>query len=291
VRSLLFVPGDSQAKLEKASASSADALIIDLEDSIAPERKREARETTAAFLASDLSDAPTLYLRVNDFESGEIEADLHVALTDRIAGVVLPKARSGDDVQQLSKLLDGAEAKLGLHMGGIGIMPIATETPQSVLAIQSYAGRSERLLALTWGAEDLAAAIGASANRQEDGNYTPPFELARSLCLFAAAAAGVQAIDTVYTDFSDLEGLRAESQRAVRDGFSSKLAIHPAQIDVINQAFTPSDSQVTEARAIVEAFEAAPQAGVLAIDGRMVDRPHLRQAENILARARQAGGN
>lgn len=291
MRSLLFVPGDSQAKLEKASASSADALIIDLEDSIAPERKREARETTAAFLASDLSDAPTLYLRVNDFESGEIEADLHVALTDRIAGVVLPKARSGDDVQQLSKLLDGAEAKLGLHMGGIGIMPIATETPQSVLAIQSYAGRSERLLALTWGAEDLAAAIGASANRQEDGNYTPPFELARSLCLFAAAAAGVQAIDTVYTDFSDLEGLRAESQRAVRDGFSSKLAIHPAQIDVINQAFTPSDSQVTEARAIVEAFEAAPQAGVLAIDGRMVDRPHLRQAENILARARQAGGN
>jgi len=291
VRSLLFVPGDSQAKLEKASASSADALIIDLEDSIAPERKREARETTAAFLASDLSDAPTLYLRVNDFESGEIEADLHVALTDRIAGVVLPKARSGDDVQQLSKLLDGAEAKLGLHMGGIGIMPIATETPQSVLAIQSYTGRSERLLALTWGAEDLAAAIGASTNRQEDGSYTPPFELARSLCLFAAAAAGVQAIDTVYTDFSDLEGLRAESQRAVRDGFGSKLAIHPAQIDVINQVFTPSDSQVTEARAIVEAFAAAPQAGVLAIDGRMVDRPHLRQAENILARARQAGGN
>lgn len=291
MRSLLFVPGDSQAKLEKASASSADALIIDLEDSIAPERKREARETTAAFLASDLSDAPTLYLRVNDFESGEIEADLHVALTDRIAGVVLPKARSGDDVQQLSKLLDGAEAKLGLHMGGIGIMPIATETPQSVLAIQSYTGRSERLLALTWGAEDLAAAIGASTNRQEDGSYTPPFELARSLCLFAAAAAGVQAIDTVYTDFSDLEGLRAESQRAVRDGFGSKLAIHPAQIDVINQVFTPSDSQVTEARAIVEAFAAAPQAGVLAIDGRMVDRPHLRQAENILARARQAGGN
>ena len=290
MRSLLFVPGDSAAKLEKACASGADALIIDLEDSVAPEQKRTARETTAAFLAGDLSEAPTLYLRVNDFGSGEIEADLHVALTDGIAGVVLPKARSGDDVRQLSKLLDGAEAKLGLHLGGIGIIAIATETPQSVFAIQSYTTDVNRLAGLTWGAEDLAAAIGASSNRQEDGTYTPPFELVRSLCLFAAAAARVQAIDTVYTDFRDLEGLRAEASRAVRDGFSSKMAIHPAQVDVINEAFTPSEAQVAAARAVVAAFEAAPDAGVLAIDGRMVDRPHLRQAEHILARARQAGG-
>ncbi len=289
MRSLLFVPGDDAAKLKKACASAADALIIDLEDSVAPDQKRNARETTAAFLANDLADAPTLYLRVNEIASGELEADLHVALSDKIAGVALPKARSGDDVRQLSKLLDGAEAKLGLHLGGIGIFPIATETPQSVLAIQSYTECGDRLLALTWGAEDLAAAIGATANRQADGTYTPPFELVRSLCLFAAAAAGVQAIDTVYTDFSDPEGLRAESVRAVRDGFSSKMAIHPAQIDVINEVFTPSGEEVSRARAIVEAFEAAPGAGVLAIDGRMVDRPHLRQAENILTRARQAG--
>jgi citrate lyase subunit beta/citryl-CoA lyase len=287
VRSLLFVPGDDAAKLKKACASAADALIIDLEDSVAPDQKRNARETTAAFLAGDLADTPTLYLRVNEFASGELEADLHVALSDKIAGVALPKARSGDDVRQLSKLLDGAEAKLGLHLGGIGIFPIATETPQSVLAIQSYADCGDRLLALTWGAEDLAAAIGATTNRQADGSYTPPFELARSLCLFAAAAAGVQAIDTVYTDFSNPEGLRAESERAVRDGFSSKMAIHPVQIDVINEVFTPSGEEVSRARAIVEAFEAAPGAGVLAIDGRMIDRPHLRQAENILTRAGQ----
>jgi len=288
VRSLLFVPGDAEAKLEKACASEADGLIIDLEDSVASERKRQARETVAAFLARIGDRAPPLYLRVNDFDSGEMEADLDIALAQPLTGVVLPKARSGADVVRLSKLLDGAEAKAGLHLGGTQIIVIATETPEVLFAMPSFAGASARLAALTWGAEDLAAAIGAETNRQEDGSYTPPFELARSLCLFAAATAGVQAIDTVYTDFRDLEGLEREARRAVRDGFTGKLAIHPSQVAVINQVFTPDEAQVAAAKAVVAAFEAQPGAGVVSIDGRMVDRPHLRQAEQILARAGDA---
>ncbi len=294
MRSLLFVPGDNAAKLAKAGGGGADALIIDLEDSVAAGRKREARETVAAFLAGRPAIAPgalaspRLYVRVNDLESGDTEADLDAALSDALSGIILPKAKSGKNVRQLSKLLDGAETKSGLHLGTTAIIVIATETPQAVLNMGSFTETSIRLQGLTWGAEDLATAIGAIVNRNQEGAYTPPFEFARSLCLFAAAAAGVQAIDTVFTDFRDLDGLKRECLRAVRDGFSAKLAIHPAQIAVINETFTPSQSDVERAHAIVAAFEAEPQAGVVSIDGRMVDRPHLRQAEQILARARRA---
>lgn len=289
MRSLLFVPGDSEAKLNKALGSGADALIIDLEDSVADEKKKEARQIASGFLNRDLDSAPKLYLRVNDFSSGEIEADLDAVLRPPLSGVILPKAQSGADVSALSKLLDGVEVKAGLHLGGTSIIVIATETPQALFAMPSFADASSRLSALTWGAEDLAAAIGAQSNRRADGSYAPPFELARSFCLLGAAHAGVPAIDTVFTDFQDGDGLRREAELAARDGFSAKLAIHPNQIAIINEAFTPDTAAVNAAQAIAAAFEAAPGAGVVSIEGRMIDRPHLRQAEQLLARARIAG--
>jgi citrate lyase subunit beta/citryl-CoA lyase len=289
VRSLLFVPGDSEAKLNKALGSGADALIIDLEDSVAGEKKKEARQIASSFLNGDLDSEPKLYLRVNDFSSGETEADLDAVLRPPLSGVILPKAKSGADVSALSKLLDGVEAKAGLHPGGTSIIVIATETPQALFAMPSFADASGRLSALTWGAEDLATAIGAQSNRRDDGSYAPPFELARSLCLLGAAHAGVPAIDTVFTDFQDEDGLRMEAELAARDGFSAKLAIHPNQIEIINEAFTLDTAAVSAAQAIVAAFEAAHGAGVVSIEGRMIDRPHLRQAEQLLARARIEG--
>jgi citrate lyase subunit beta/citryl-CoA lyase len=274
LRSLLFVPGDRPDRMEKALGSGADALILDLEDAVAPAAKPEARRHVAAFLAAHGN--ARLWVRINPLDGPEADRDLAAILQGRPDGVVLPKAEGGASVNELARRLTergNATAQ---------ILAIATETPAAIFQLGSYGG-AKRLAGLTWGAEDLPAAIGAATSREADGRYTPPYELARSLCLFGAAAAGVAPIETVYPAFRDLEGLEAYAVRARRDGFTGMMAIHPAQVPVINDAFTPSEAEIAHARAVVAAFEASPGAGTLSLDGRMIDRPHLVQAQRILA--------
>ena len=276
LRSLLFVPGDRPDRMEKALASGADALILDLEDSVAPAAKPEARRAVADFLNAN-SNCP-LWVRINPLAGPEADRDLAAMLPAHPHGIVLPKAEGGGSVEELARRLT--------ERGNVAaqILAIATETPAAIFQLGSYGG-AKRLAGLTWGAEDLPAAIGASTSREEDGRYTAPYELARSLCLFGAAAAGVAPIETVYPAFRDLEGLAAYAARGRRDGFTGMMAIHPAQVPVINAAFTPSDAEVAHARAVVEAFEANPDAGVLSLDGKMIDRPHLLQAQRTIAAA------
>lgn len=276
LRSLLFVPGDRPDRMEKALRVGADAIILDLEDSVAPAAKPEARAVVSRFLANHPS-AP-LWVRINALDSGEAETDLAAVLRARLHGIVLPKAEGGASVAELTR-------QLTAHGNATArILAIATETPAAIFQLGSYGG-ARRLAGLTWGAEDLPAAIGASTSREEDGRYTPPYELARSLCLFGAAAAGVAPIETIYPAFRDLDGLAAYAARARRDGFTGMMAIHPAQIPIINAAFTPSDADIEHARAIVAAFAAKPDAGALSLDDKMVDRPHLVQARRTLAAA------
>ena len=273
MRSLLFVPGDRPDRMEKALRSGADGLILDLEDAVAPGAKPEARKAVVAFLAEH--PAESLWVRINPLDGGEAEKDLDAILKARPDGIVLPKAEGGDSVAELTRRLTergNATAK---------ILAIATETPAAMFQLGSYGG-AKRLAGLTWGAEDLPAAIGAATSREEDGRYTPPYELARSLCLFGAAAAGVAPIETVYPAFRDLEGLAAYAARARRDGFTGMMAIHPDQVAVINRAFTPGDDELAHARKVIEAFEANPGVGALSLDGRMLDRPHLKQAKRLL---------
>jgi citrate lyase subunit beta/citryl-CoA lyase len=290
MRSLLFVPGDSPKKLEKALACGADALIVDLEDSIAAERKAEARTTTLGFLkeVKRSRSRAKLFVRVNGLETGLTDADLEV-LGGNPDGVMLPKAEGGASIVHLDAKLTAREAMIGLDSGHVRILAIATETAQALFVAGSYRGASRRLLGLTWGAEDLSAELGADANRDAQGQFTDPYRLARTLCLAAAASANVQAIDTVYVDFFNTEGLRREAEEARRDGFTGKMAIHPAQVPVINEVFTPSAAAIAKARAVVAAFAAQPGAGVVAIEGVMYDRPHLTRAQQVLARA-EAGG-
>jgi citrate lyase subunit beta / citryl-CoA lyase len=274
LRSLLFVPGDRPDRMEKALHSGADALILDLEDAVAASAKPEARRAVAAFVAGHPE--ACLWVRINPLDTAEAERDLDALVKARPDGIVLPKAEGGVSVDDLAQRLTArgnATAR---------ILAIATETPAAMFQLGSYGG-ARRLEGLTWGAEDLPAAIGASTSREEDGSYTPPYQLARSLCLFGAAAAGVRPIETVYPAFRDLEGLAAYAARARRDGFTGMMAIHPAQVPVINDAFTPSAAEIAHARAVVAAFEAEPNAGALSLDGRMIDRPHLVQAKRILA--------
>lgn len=287
MRSYLFVPGDSAAKLDKALGSGADALIIDLEDSVAPASKQAARETAAAFLAEAArqAGAPRLYVRVNDLASGLTDDDLATVMSGAPHGIVLPKAAGGADIEQLSAMLRTHEAANGAEDRSTAIMAIATETAQATLAMASYAGCSPRLEALSWGAEDLSADIGASASRDAHGALTGVFALARNLTVLGAAAAGVEAIDTVFVDFRDADGLEAECRNALRDGFTGKLAIHPAQVPVINACFTPDADTIAEARAVVAAFAGSGDTGVTSLNGKMLDRPHLRRAERILQRA------
>jgi citrate lyase subunit beta/citryl-CoA lyase len=276
MRSLLFVPGDRPDRMEKALGAGADALILDLEDAVAAPAKSEARRAVATFLGNHPS-AP-LWVRVNPLDSGEIDKDLQAILWARPHGIVLPKAEGGASVNELAhKLTERGNATTR-------ILPIATETPAALFQLGSYRG-AKRLAGLTWGAEDLPAAIGAATSREEDGRYTPPYELARSLTLFGAAAAGVAPIETVYPAFKDLDGLAAYAGRARRDGFTGMMAIHPTQVSVINAAFTPSEAEIAHARAVVAAFEAEPGAGALSLDGKMIDRPHLVQAQRTLAAA------
>jgi citrate lyase subunit beta/citryl-CoA lyase len=287
MRSLLFVPGDSARKLEKGLGSGADALIIDLEDSVALAAKPEARRVTAGFLRDAVSQArrPRLFVRVNGLTTGLTDADLDGVMAAGPDGIVLPKAVGGPDVSHLGAKLAVREAEFGLEDGRTRIMAIATENARGIFALGTFAGASHRLVALTWGGEDLSADVGAEGNRNERGEYTDPYRLARALTLFGATAAEVDPVDSVYTNFRDMEGLAAECRDARRDGFAAKMAIHPAQVPVINEAFTPSEEALARARAVVEAFARNPGAGVVGIEGEMLDRPHLTRAERLLARA------
>jgi citrate lyase subunit beta/citryl-CoA lyase len=287
MRSLLFVPGDSPRKLDKGMTSGADALLLDLEDSIAPNRKAEARATTLAFLkqARAVKDRPRLYVRVNGLATGLIDADLDAVAAGHPDGIVFPKAEGGAAVIHGDAKLAAREAIHGLPDGAIEIIAIATETAAALFLAGTYAGASKRLKGLTWGAEDLSAELGAEANRDAQGNFLDPYRLARSLCLAGAAAAQVQPIDTVYVDFRNDAGLRRECEEARRDGFTAKMAIHPAQVAVINEVFTPTAAAVAKAQAVVAAFAANPGAGTIGIGGVMYDRPHLERAKQLLARA------
>lgn len=287
MRSLLFVPGDSQKKLEKGLASGADVLLIDLEDSVALEAKEEARKTTAAFLAEHgpKTDRPRLYVRVNGLTTGLTDADLDGVMQAVPDGVVLPKSIGGADVAHLGAKLAVREAEFGLEDGATRILAIGTENAAGVFALGTFAGSSHRLMGLTWGGEDLSADLGAETNRGEDGSYTDPYRLARALTLLGAAAAGVDAIDSVFTNFRDMAGLEAECRAARRDGFAAKMAIHPAQVPVINETFTPSPDAIERARTVIAAFQANPGAGVVGVNGEMLDRPHLLRAERLLKRA------
>ncbi|KAA5603605.1 HpcH/HpaI aldolase/citrate lyase family protein [Blastochloris sulfoviridis] len=287
MRSLLFVPGDSPRKLAKALETGADALIIDLEDSVAPDAKAAARVATAGFLreAVPLAARPRLYVRVNALGSGLVDEDLDAAMAARPDGVMLPKAEHGRDVVHLGAKLAAREALADIPAGATRILAIATETAAALFGLGTYAGASDRLAGLAWGGEDLSADLGAETNHDDSGRWTSPYLLARNLCLAGAAAARVLAIDTVFVDVRDEAGLRVEAEAARRDGFSAKMAIHPGQVSVINAVFTPSETAVEEARRVIAAFAAAGDAGVTTLDGRMLDRPHLLRAKRVLERA------
>jgi citrate lyase subunit beta / citryl-CoA lyase len=288
MRSLLFVPADSEKKLAKGFASGADCLILDLEDSVQAKAKAKARKQAAAFLASAvlLSPRPRLYVRVNGLDSGLTGADLDAVMQAWPDGILLPKCLNGAAVQRLGAMLAVKEAEYDLADGATRIMAIVTETAASIFNMGTYAGASARLEGLTWGAEDLAASLSAETNRGTDGGYSFPYVLARTLTLFAAAAAGALAIDAVNGNFRDAERTRLECESAKRDGFVGKLAIHPAQVEIINEIFTPSKESIARARAIVAAFEAKPQAGVIGFEGEMLDLPHLAKARRLLANVR-----
>ncbi len=287
MRSLLFVPADSAKKLDKAMASGADALIVDLEDSIALDGKARARQSAAAFLKEAMATAarPHLVVRVNGLQTGFTDADLDAVVPAKPDAIMLPKAEGGAAVVHADAKLAVREALSGLPDGHVKIIALATETAAALFLAGTYRGASARLSALTWGAEDLSADIGAERNRDAQGRFLDPYRLARSLCLAGAAAAEVPALDTVYIDFRDNDGFRRECEEARRDGFAGKLAIHPAQVPIINELFTPTPEALAQAQAIVDAFAANPDAGVVGIGGVMVDRPHLARAQRLLARA------
>ncbi len=271
-RSWLFVPADSEKKIAKAVVSDADALIFDLEDSVVPARKGEAREILKRL--AERSGGPDWWVRINPIGSDHHKDDLELISRGDIGGIVLPKAESGADIVQLAH-----------RTGSIPIHAIVTETAASLFNLLSYRDPKSPLAAMSWGAEDLSAALGASSKYDESGELAFTYRLARSLCLAGAVAAGVQPVDGVYADFRDSDGLRREADAARREGFTGKLAIHPAQVSVINAAFTPSREELEDAQAIVDAFDAQPDAGTVSVSGKMVDRPHLNQARRILHRA------
>jgi len=280
LRSLLFVPGDRPERMEKALSLGADALILDLEDSVAPSAKEVARRAIADFLSRPRGEV-RLVVRINPVDGPLAAEDVAAVASGAPDGFVLPKAEGAETIRALDRILSDHGCV------GAKLLPIATETPAAIFQLGTYREVSDRLAGLTWGAEDLPAAIGAVTSREPNGQYTPPYELARSLTLFAAHAAGCAAIETVYPAFRDLEGLSAYAACAARDGFTGMMAIHPTQVEIINAAFTPSEEAVAHARAVVAAFEANPDAGVLSIEGKMIDAPHLKQARLVLARVGQ----
>ena len=273
LRSLLFVPGDRPERFPKAVATGADALILDLEDAVAPNRKAEARAAVRAWIEAPRDDGPAIFVRINPIDSDEVAADLEALAGLSLDGIVLPKAEGASSVDTLTNRLPGDYV----------ILPVASETAAAVFQLGTFGSVAGRLAGVTWGAEDLPAAVGAATAREEDGSYTDPYRVVRALTLFGAHAAGVPAIETVFPDFRNLDGLAAYAARGRRDGFTGMLAIHPTQVAVINQAFTPSEAELAHARAVVAAFEANPGAGALQLDGKMIDAPHLKSARRLLA--------
>ena len=284
MRSLLFVPADGGAKLDKAMASGADAVILDLEDSIMPERKGEARKAALDFLKAvqGRTERPRLLVRINGLDTGMTDDDLAAVVPGKPDALMFPKAEGGASVTHLDAKLTAREAIAGLPEGGIKILAQTVETALGVFTAGTYRSSSARLIGMTWGPEDLSAEIGAQANRDADGMLTEPYRLARSVCLLGATAAKVPAYETIHVDFRNLDALRRDTEEARRDGFAGRLAIHPAQVPVINEVFTPSAAEIEKAKAIIAAFAAKPGAGTVGIDGRMYDRPHLAKAQRLL---------
>jgi citrate lyase subunit beta/citryl-CoA lyase len=286
-RSWLFAPGDSERKMEKAAAGPADIVLFDLEDAVAEAEKPRARGQVAAFLAAQSQDRSRLWVRINPLQGPHALADLAAVVRGRPGGIMLPKSRGRADVECLDHYLSALEVAAGIERGATRVIPLVTETAEGMFTTATYAG-APRLAALTWGAEDLADALGAAENRNADGSYAFTYELARSFCLLGAAAAGVAAIETIHGDFRDEAGLRRRAQQARRTGFGGMLAIHPAQVDVINAAFTPGAEELQAAQEIVDLFAANPDAGVVAHKGAMLDRPHLARARALLRLAARA---
>ena len=283
-RSMLFVPGDSEKKIAKSESFAPDAVILDLEDSVALANKPAARSIVSDYLTS-ANRRCALYVRINPLDTPDALTDLATVMAAQPDGIMLPKAGSAHDCVQLSHYLDAFEAQHDTPHGHTRIIPVATEVPEAVFALGNYAIVGARLAGITWGAEDLAAAIGAIDNRDEAGEWSQPFELTRSLCLFGASAAQVAAIDTLHADYKDDAGLAASSRRARRDGFAGRLAIHPAQVAIINEAFTPSEAEVAHAHEVIALFAANPSVGTLGLNGKMLDMPHLVQAQKTVALA------
>ncbi len=279
LRSLLFVPGDSEKKLAKAQSSPADALILDLEDSVTAENRPKARGLVREYLRHPARQA--LWVRINPIGSADYKADLTAIVAGAPAGLVIPKADGPTPVFPLDQAVSSLEVARGLRERSIEVLPVATETPTAVATLMEYRDPPPRLAALTWGAEDLSAAVGAATNRDENGEFLLTYKIVRSLCLIAAKAAGVEAIETLHADFRDAIGLDRFARAAQREGFSGMMAIHPDQVAIINAAFTPSASDVEYSRRVVAAF--ASGAGVAGLDGKMLDQPHLKQARHVLA--------
>jgi citrate lyase subunit beta / citryl-CoA lyase len=283
LRSLLFVPGDSERKFARAKDCGADALILDLEDSVAAPQKATARAHVAELIDPDATRAWSFFVRVNALDTGLALGDLAAVVKPGVDALLTPKVDSAADLERIGHYLDALEARAGMPQGSVKLACVATETAKAMFALASYAPAHPRLIALTWGAEDLSAALGATDNKEPDGAWTFPYQLARTKCLLAASAAEVMAIDTLFADFRDSEGLERDCRRSRRDGFVGRLAIHPDQVAVINRCYAPSEAEIAHARKIVAAFEANPDAGALGVDGKMVDLPHLKAAHKILA--------
>ena len=283
LRSLLFVPGDSERKFARAKDCGADALILDLEDSVAHSQKAAARALVGDIVGRHEKRNWRLFVRVNALDTGLTFDDMAAVVKPGLDAILIPKANGASDLERIGQDLERLEAGADLKRGSVKCAVVATETPSAMFALGTYAPAHPRLIALTWGAEDLSAALGATDNREPDGAWTFPYQVARAQCLFAASAAEVAAIDTVFVDFRDNDGLERDCRRSRRDGFSGRLAIHPDQIATINRAYAPSEAEIERARKIVAAFEANPGAGTLGVDGRMVDVPHLKAARKTLA--------
>ncbi len=283
LRSLLFVPADSEKKLAKAGERGADALILDLEDSVLPSRKSVGREMCAHFLKT--ANTPSqIWVRVNPLGTKFIDDDLAAIIPHNPAGIMLPKPDGPVDIETLSTKIEHIERARGLPIGKIKILPVATETARAVMSLSLYPRTYlPRLLGLTWGAEDLATDLGALTNKDANGDFSHVYQMVRSQALLAAKASGVQAVDTLYDNFRDKDGLRKRAKAAFAQGFTGMLAIHPVQVDIINTCFTPTEAQIRHAQAVIAAFAQNPDAGVVAVNGKMTDIPHLKQAQNILA--------
>lgn len=293
MRSYLFVPGNDENKIVKAFDTDADAVILDLEDSVAPSERSRARSIVCDALEAltpDIRQAcPKPFVRVNPLGDGEAFRDLDAIMPGKPFGIVLPKSRTGEDAKKISEMLVTKESEMAMTTGTVKLIVIATETARSMFGLGTYGGSTPRLIGMGWGAEDLSADMGATANRGDDGRFLSPYMLARNLCLYAAHAARIDALDTVYVNYKDHDGFRVECEEALRDGFVAKMAIHPAQVPIINDAFTPTRSQIDKAKAIIEAFDEAGNVGVIGLDGEMFDRPHYTRSKKLVARADEYG--